>query len=278
MWMAGGGVKAGIQHGATDDYGYYAVERKMHIHDLHATILHLMGLNHEALTYRYAGRDFRLTDVAGEVARDIIARGTQRTARLSASSTGTARRRVDAKAYASSKSRRISSFARPTSPTVRRVSQGQEVPSERLLRDPRRTPSGCAREAARHPSSPAGLRRRVDHRPRSGHGPQPRGRLSCISGQAGPHLIIRHRLAGETMPNSPRYEIIIYWSDPDQASSRRSPSWRGVPPTAPRTGRRWPRSRSSSRNGSRRPGNWGGRSPSRAVASLRLTRAAVDPC
>jgi hypothetical protein len=73
MWMAGGGVKAGIQHGATDDYGYYAVEQKMHIHDLHATILHLMGLNHEALTYRYAGRDFRLTDVAGEVARDILA-------------------------------------------------------------------------------------------------------------------------------------------------------------------------------------------------------------
>ena len=72
MWMAGGGVKAGIQYGATDDYGYYAVEQKMHIHDLHATILHLMGLNHEALTYRYAGRDFRLTDVAGEVARDIL--------------------------------------------------------------------------------------------------------------------------------------------------------------------------------------------------------------
>ena len=73
MWMAGGGVKAGIQYGATDDYGYYAVEQKMHIHDLHATILHLMGLDHEALTYRYAGRDFRLTDVAGEVAHDILA-------------------------------------------------------------------------------------------------------------------------------------------------------------------------------------------------------------
>jgi len=73
MWMAGGGVKAGIQYGATDDYGYYAVEQKMHIHDLHATILHLMGLNHEALTYRYAGRDFRLTDVAGEVAHGILA-------------------------------------------------------------------------------------------------------------------------------------------------------------------------------------------------------------
>lgn len=73
MWMAGGGVRAGIRYGATDDYGYYAVERKMHIHDLHATILHLMGLNHEALTYRYAGRDFRLTDVAGEVAHGILA-------------------------------------------------------------------------------------------------------------------------------------------------------------------------------------------------------------
>ncbi len=73
MWMAGAGVKPGIQYGATDDYGYYAVEQKMHIHDLHATILHLMGLNHEALTYRYAGRDFRLTDVAGEVAHGILA-------------------------------------------------------------------------------------------------------------------------------------------------------------------------------------------------------------
>src|SRR3954471_23970375 len=73
MWMAGGGVKAGIKFGATDDYGYYAVENKMHIHDVHATILHLLGLDHERLTYRYAGRDFRLTDVAGRVAREIIA-------------------------------------------------------------------------------------------------------------------------------------------------------------------------------------------------------------
>jgi hypothetical protein len=73
MWMAGGGVKAGIKFGATDDYGYYAVENKMHIHDVHATILHLLGLDHERLTYRYAGRDFRLTDVAGQVAREIIA-------------------------------------------------------------------------------------------------------------------------------------------------------------------------------------------------------------
>ncbi|HEY3897941.1 MAG TPA: DUF1501 domain-containing protein [Chthoniobacter sp.] len=72
-WMAGGGVKGGFTYGATDDYGYEAVENKMHIHDLHATMLHLLGLNHEKLTYRYAGRDFRLTDVKGVVAKDIIA-------------------------------------------------------------------------------------------------------------------------------------------------------------------------------------------------------------
>jgi hypothetical protein len=60
MWMAGGGVKGGYAYGATDDYGYYAAENKMHIHDLHATLLHLLGLDHERLTYRYAGRDFRL--------------------------------------------------------------------------------------------------------------------------------------------------------------------------------------------------------------------------
>ena len=73
MWMAGGGVKGGFKYGATDDYGYYAVDKKMHIHDVHATILHLLGLDHERLTYQYAGRDFRLTDVAGEVARDLFA-------------------------------------------------------------------------------------------------------------------------------------------------------------------------------------------------------------
>lgn len=72
MWMAGGGVKRGHAYGATDDYGYYAERDKMHVHDLHATILHLMGLDHERLTYRYAGRDFRLTDVDGIVARDIL--------------------------------------------------------------------------------------------------------------------------------------------------------------------------------------------------------------
>jgi uncharacterized protein (DUF1501 family) len=73
MWMAGGGVKGGMAYGATDDYGYYAAENKVHIHDLHATILHLLGMNHERLTYRYAGRDFRLTDVAGHVVTDIMA-------------------------------------------------------------------------------------------------------------------------------------------------------------------------------------------------------------
>ena len=73
MWMAGGGVKGGFAYGSTDDYGYYAQENKMHVHDLHATILHLLGLDHEKLTFRYAGRDFRLTDVYGEVATDILA-------------------------------------------------------------------------------------------------------------------------------------------------------------------------------------------------------------
>lgn len=72
-WMAGGGVKGGFSYGATDEHGYEAIEQKMHIHDWHATILHLLGLNHEQLTYRYAGRDFRLTDVYGDVATDIVA-------------------------------------------------------------------------------------------------------------------------------------------------------------------------------------------------------------
>lgn len=72
MWMAGGGVKGGYHYGSTDDYGYYAAENKMHVHDLHATLLALMGMNHEKLTYRYAGRDFRLTDVSGKVATDIM--------------------------------------------------------------------------------------------------------------------------------------------------------------------------------------------------------------
>jgi uncharacterized protein (DUF1501 family) len=73
MWMAGGGVKRGVAYGATDDYGYFAAQDKVHIHDLHATILALLGLNHEKLTYRYAGRDFRLTDVSGRVVSDIFA-------------------------------------------------------------------------------------------------------------------------------------------------------------------------------------------------------------
>lgn len=72
-WMAGGGVKGGFSYGATDEHGYEAVENPCHIHDWHATILHLMGLDHEQLTYRYAGRDFRLTDVHGTVMKDILA-------------------------------------------------------------------------------------------------------------------------------------------------------------------------------------------------------------
>jgi hypothetical protein len=73
MWMSGGGVKRGHAHGETDEYGYYAVQDKVHMHDLHATILHQLGLNHEKLTHRYAGRDFRLTDVYGRVVEEILA-------------------------------------------------------------------------------------------------------------------------------------------------------------------------------------------------------------
>ena len=73
IWLAGGGVKGGIRYGATDDYGYHALQDKVHLHDLHATILHLLGLDHEQLTYRYAGREFRLTDVHGNVVQDILA-------------------------------------------------------------------------------------------------------------------------------------------------------------------------------------------------------------
>lgn len=73
MWMAGGGVKGGLRYGATDPHGIAAVENRIHTHDLHATMLHLMGLDHEKLTFRYSGRDFRLTDVHGHVATDIIA-------------------------------------------------------------------------------------------------------------------------------------------------------------------------------------------------------------
>jgi len=73
MWLAGGGIKGGHIHGATDEYGWHAVQDKVHVHDLHATILHLLGLDHERLTYRYGGRDFRLTDVYGRVVREILA-------------------------------------------------------------------------------------------------------------------------------------------------------------------------------------------------------------
>jgi Protein of unknown function (DUF1501) len=73
MWLAGGGVKGGYVHGATDEFGSTAVQKKVHVHDLHATILHLLGIDHERLTFRYSGRDFRLTDVHGELVRDILA-------------------------------------------------------------------------------------------------------------------------------------------------------------------------------------------------------------
>jgi hypothetical protein len=73
MWMAGGGVKGGITHGVTDDFGYYGVEGQVHVNDLHATILHLMGLDHERLTFEHNGRPFRLTDVAGNVVKQVIA-------------------------------------------------------------------------------------------------------------------------------------------------------------------------------------------------------------
>jgi hypothetical protein len=73
MWLAGGGVKAGYVHGATDDFGFRAEENRVHVHDLHATLLHLLGFDHERFTYRYAGRDFRLTDVHGQVMREFIA-------------------------------------------------------------------------------------------------------------------------------------------------------------------------------------------------------------
>eukprot|EP00475_Leptophrys_vorax_P026748 TRINITY_DN37932_c0_g1_i2.p1 TRINITY_DN37932_c0_g1~~TRINITY_DN37932_c0_g1_i2.p1 ORF type:complete len:202 (+),score=3.09 TRINITY_DN37932_c0_g1_i2:59-607(+) len=72
IWMAGGGVKGGVTYGATDDFGYRAVENKVEIHDLHATMLHLLGMDHTKLTYRFSGRDMRLTDVHGHVLHDIL--------------------------------------------------------------------------------------------------------------------------------------------------------------------------------------------------------------
>jgi hypothetical protein len=73
MWMAGGGMKPGLTYGATDDFGYHATENKVHVHDLHATILHQLGIDHKRLTFRSQGRDFRLTDVHGHVVKDLLA-------------------------------------------------------------------------------------------------------------------------------------------------------------------------------------------------------------
>jgi uncharacterized protein (DUF1501 family) len=73
IWLAGGGIKGGITYGATDELGYNAVENVVHVHDLHATMLYLLGVDHTRLTYRYQGRDFRLTDIAGQVVHDILA-------------------------------------------------------------------------------------------------------------------------------------------------------------------------------------------------------------
>ena len=72
MWLAGAGVKAGLTYGATDEYGFYAVENRMHVHDFHATLLHLLGLDHTRLTYPFSGREMRLTDVHGNVAKGIL--------------------------------------------------------------------------------------------------------------------------------------------------------------------------------------------------------------
>jgi uncharacterized protein (DUF1501 family) len=73
LWMAGGGVRGGTSYGTTDDYGYEAIDKKVQIHDLHATMLALLGLDHNTLTFKHAGRNFRLTDTDGHVVRDIIA-------------------------------------------------------------------------------------------------------------------------------------------------------------------------------------------------------------
>ena len=73
VWMAGGGIRGGMTYGSTDDFGFKAVENRVDVHDLHATILHLLGLDQEKLTYRYSGRDFRLTDVHGRVIQEVLA-------------------------------------------------------------------------------------------------------------------------------------------------------------------------------------------------------------
>ena len=72
MWMAGGGVRGGLTYGSTDEFGYAPAENPVHMHDVHATLLHALGFDHERLTYRHAGRDFRLTDVYGNVVHDIL--------------------------------------------------------------------------------------------------------------------------------------------------------------------------------------------------------------
>ncbi len=72
-WLAGGGVRGGMMHGSTDELGYNAEQNIVHVHDLHATMLHLLGIDHEKLTYRYGGRDFRLTDVSGRIVKEMLA-------------------------------------------------------------------------------------------------------------------------------------------------------------------------------------------------------------
>ena len=72
IWMAGGGIKGGLSYGETDEVGYYGIKDRVHVHDLQATILHTLGLDHKKLTYPFQGRDFRLTDVAGRVVNDIL--------------------------------------------------------------------------------------------------------------------------------------------------------------------------------------------------------------
>lgn len=72
VWLAGGGIRGGVIYGATDDYGFHAIENKVEMHDLHATLLHLLGIDHTRLTYRFGGRDMRLTDVRGEVIQGIL--------------------------------------------------------------------------------------------------------------------------------------------------------------------------------------------------------------
>ena len=73
MWMAGGGIRSGLTYGATDDLGFHVAENPVHVHDLQATILHCLGFDHEKLTYHYAGRDFRLTDIHGQLVKALLA-------------------------------------------------------------------------------------------------------------------------------------------------------------------------------------------------------------